>query len=222
MGEIVKLTGQDGFMLSAYEASPESEPKGSIVVVQEVFGVNQHIKEVTDFFASQGYYAIAPSIFDRVEPNIELGYTESDMAIGIELAFQKLDRDIALRDIEIVISHAQAYGSVGIVGFCFGGLLTWLTACGSKHVRAAVSYYGGGVTDEASLVPNCPVMMHFGELDAHIPLEGVDAFGVAHPEVSIYTYLADHGFNCDHRASFNEGAASEAMERTLVFFEENL
>ena len=222
MGEIVKLTGQDGFMLSAYEASPESEPKGSIVVVQEVFGVNQHIKEVTDFFASQGYYAIAPSIFDRVEPNIELGYTESDMAIGIELAFQKLDRDIALRDIEIVISHAQSYGSVGIVGFCFGRLLTWLTACGSKHVRAAVSYYGGGVTDEASLVPNCPVMMHFGELDAHIPLEGVDAFGVAHPEVSIYTYLADHGFNCDHRASFNEGAASEAMERTLVFFEENL
>lgn len=222
MGEATQITADDGFTLGAYQASPAGAPKGAVVVIQEIFGVNSHIREVVDGYAADGYYAIAPQIFDRVERDIELGYEEADMGAGIEIAFQKLDHAIALNDVQAAIDVASVHGKVGVVGYCFGGLLTWLAACELNGVSAASSYYGGGVADQANHTPKCPVIMHFGELDAHIPLSDVDKVRAAQPDVPIYVYPADHGFNCDHRASYDAEAAALAKERTLAFFAEQL
>ena len=217
MGKHIRLESSDGESIGAYVASAES-PKGAVVVIQEIFGVNQHIREVTDGYANQGYYAIAPKIFDRIEADIELGYEEADMGKGIELAFQKLDHAKALRDIQAAIHHAGGHGKVGVVGYCFGGLMTWLSACQLNGVAAASSYYGGGVAGQMALSPQCPVIMHFGELDAHIPMSDVDQVKQAQPDVPVYVYAADHGFNCNHRGSFDAAAASSALQRTLEHF----
>ena len=222
MGEIVQLTSADGFTLGAYEAKPAGAPKGAIVVIQEIFGVNIHIREVVDGYAADGYYAIAPQIFDRIEPNIELGYEEADMNIGIDLAFAKLQMENTLMDLQAGIDAASAQGKVGVVGYCFGGLLTWLSACELNGVTAAAAYYGGGLVNEAGRTAKCPVIMHFGALDAHIPLTDVDKIKEAQPDTPVYVYDADHGFNCNHRGSYNEAASVEAKARTLAFFGEKL
>ena len=143
MGKKTQLTSADGFNLGAYQAEPEGDAIGAVVVIQEIFGVNGHIREVVDGYAAAGYVAIAPQIFDRVEPDIELGYEEADMGRGIEIAFQSLDRAVALQDIQAAIDAASVYGKVGVVGYCFGGLLTWLSACELNGVSAASAYYGG-------------------------------------------------------------------------------
>ena len=218
MGVNVTLEAADGFDLGAYVAQPEGQAKGAVVVIQEIFGVNQHIREVTDGYAAQGYYAIAPKIFDRIEKDIELGYEEADMGKGIELAFQKLDHAAALGDIQTAINAAGEQGKVGVVGYCFGGLMTWLAACTLDGVSAASSYYGGGVAGQMDKSPKCPTIMHFGELDAHIPMSDVEAVKAAQPDVPVYVYNADHGFNCNHRGSYDENAAKTALDRTLEHF----
>lgn len=222
MGTTIQLQAADGFEFAAYQALPNGRPKAGIVVIQEVFGVNNHIREVTDGYANAGYAAIAPQIFDRAEPNVELGYEEADMGRGIELAFQKLEMPNTLADLQAAANHAAQHGNVGVVGYCFGGLLTWLSACALDGVAAASCYYGGGIAGEAGRVPNCPVIMHFGELDAHIPMTDVDQVKAAQPDVPVYVYNADHGFNCDHRGSYDESSAELARERTLAFFAQNL
>jgi carboxymethylenebutenolidase len=216
------LASTDGFELGAYVAEPEGAAKGAVVVIQEIFGVNQHIREVTDGYAAAGYYAIAPKIFDRIDRDIELGYEDADMGTGIDLAFQQLDHALALADIQTTINHASAHGKVGVVGYCFGGLLTWLSACTLEGVAAASSYYGGGVAGQMDKSPQCPTIMHFGELDAHIPMSDVETVKAAQPDTPVYVYDADHGFNCDHRGSFNAAAAEMALERTLALFSEHL
>ena len=222
MGQRIELRAADGFELGAWESKPAGAPKGGVVVIQEIFGVNSHIRDVVDGYAEAGYAAVAPQIFDRVEANLELGYEEADMGRGIELAFQKLQMPNTLADIQAAIDHASAHGSVGVVGYCFGGLLTWLAACELTGVAAASSYYGGGVAGEAQRSPKCPVIMHFGELDAHIPLSDVDKVKAAQPDVPVYVYPADHGFNCDHRGSYDAPSADLARQRTLAFFAEHL
>jgi carboxymethylenebutenolidase len=192
------------------------------VVIQEIFGVNGHIREVVESYARAGYFAIAPQIFDRVGRDIELGYEQADMERGIEIAFSQLDRQVALQDIQATIEAASVHGKVGVVGYCFGGLLAWLSACELTGVSAACAYYGGGVVNEIGRTARCPVMMHFGEHDAHIPLSDVDKIKAAHPYVEEYIYAADHGFNCDHRASFDAGAAELARTRTEEFFAKHL
>ena len=199
--KISQIRSHDGFNLGAYQAQPEGEAKGAVVVIQEIFGVNGHIREVVDGYAAAGYFAIAPQIFDRIERDIELGYETEDMGRGIELAFQKLDRELTLQDLQATIEVASSYGKVGVVGYCFGGLLTWLSACELTGVSAASAYYGGGIAGEVERSAKCPVMMHFGELDAHIPLSDVEQVRAAKPGVQVFVYPADHGFNCDHRAS---------------------
>jgi carboxymethylenebutenolidase len=221
-GRKVQLRSADGFGFAAWEALPDGDPHGAVVVIQEIFGVNRHIREVTEGYAAAGYYALAPQIFDRVERDVELGYEGADMTRGIELAFQKLAREDVLTDLQTAIEHAGRVGKVGVVGYCFGGLMTWLAACELDGVAAASSYYGGGVAREAGRKPRCPVMMHFGELDAHIPMSDVEAVRAAQPGVQIFTYAADHGFNCDHRASYSAAPAASARQRTLAFFEEHL
>ena len=222
VGTNIQIESAGEFQVGAYVAEPSGKPKGSVVVIQEIFGVNQHIREVTDGYAAAGYYAIAPKIFDRLERDIELGYGEDDMGRGIDLAFQQLDHALALADVQTAINTAAAHGKVGVVGYCFGGLLTWLAACTLENVAAASSYYGGGVAGQMDKSPNCPVMMHFGELDAHIPMSDVEAVKAAQPEVPVFVYNADHGFNCDHRGSYDADAASTALQRTLEHFAENL
>ena len=228
MGQFTTLTAADGFTLSAYVAQPEGQPRAAIVVVQEIFGVNSHIRSVADRFAAEGYLAVAPATFDRVKPGVELGYTEDDMTAGFELktAVDALPGAGVLPDIQAAIDHAAQLGGgkVGIIGFCWGGLLTWKAACLLTGLSAAVPYYGGGITAESEIArqPQCPVMAHFGDQDHWIPMEGIEAFQKAHPEVQAYIYPAHHGFNCDQRASYNEAAASLARERTLAFLANKL
>jgi carboxymethylenebutenolidase len=228
MGQFTSLTSADGFTVSAYVAKPEGTPRAAIVVLQEIFGVNSHIRAVADRFAAQGYLAVAPATFDRARTGVELGYTEDDMKAGFELktAVDALPGAGVLQDIQAAIDHAAELsgGKVGIIGFCWGGLLTWKAACLLKGLSAAVPYYGGGMTAEAEIArqPQCPVMAHFGDRDHWIPMEGIEAFKQAHPEVAVHVYSADHGFNCDQRGAYDEAAAKLARERTLAFLADQL
>ena len=224
MGQFINLKAADGFSFSAYVAEPEGPPKAAIVVLQEIFGVNSHIQSVTDRFAAQGYLAIAPATFERVKTGVELGYTDADMTagFGLKTAVDALPGQGVMSDVQAAIDYAAktSGGKVGIIGFCWGGLLTWRAACTLNGLSAAAPYYGGGMTaeDEIARSPTCPVMAHFGDQDHWIPLEGITAFAKAHPEVEVHVYAANHGFNCDQRGSFNEAAATLARERTLAFF----
>jgi carboxymethylenebutenolidase len=222
MGDSIELTGADGFTYSAYQAKPSGEPKGRVVVIQEIFGVNNHIREVCDGYAKEGYIALAPALFDRVGPGIELGYEGDDMTRGVEIAMGKLEMHNTMSDVQAAIDYLANDGKVGVVGYCFGGLLTWLSAANANNVTCASGYYGGGIAKSLDQTPKVPTILHFGELDAHIPMPDVKAVIDAHPEVNVYTYDADHGFNCDHRASYNEAAATLARHRTFDFFAENL
>ena len=228
MGQFTTLTAGDGFTLSAYVATPEGAPRGAIVVLQEIFGVNSHIRAVADRFAAQGYLAVAPATFDRVKTGLELGYSDDDMKAGFELktAVEALPGAGVLPDIQAAIDHAAhlSGGKVGIIGFCWGGLLTWRAACLLNGLSAAVPYYGGGITAETEIArqSQCPVMAHFGDQDHWIPMEGIEAFKKAHPEVEAHVYPAHHGFNCDQRGSYDEAAATLARERTLAFLASKL
>lgn len=228
MGQFTTLKSADGFTVSAYVAEPAGKPRGAIVVVQEIFGVNSHIRSVADRFAAEGYLAVAPATFDRVKPGVELGYSDADMGAGFELktAVDALPGAGVLQDLQAAIDHAAQAGGgkVGMVGFCWGGLLTWKAACLLKGLSAAVPYYGGGMTGEEEIArqPQCPVMAHFGDQDHWIPMEGIEAFKKAHPEVQVHVYAANHGFNCDQRGSYNEAAAKLARERSLAFLAEKL
>jgi carboxymethylenebutenolidase len=222
MGQFIDLKAADGFTFPAYVAQPATKPRGGVVVLQEIFGVNAHIRAVADGYAAAGYLAVAPATFHRVKPGVELGYAPDDMSAGMALkaTVEALPAPGVLQDIQAAIHHAAGAGKVGVVGYCWGGLLTWRTACLLKGVSAAVPYYGGGVTTEAEIArtPKCPVLAHFGEKDHWIPLDSVDAFRKAHPEVEVQVYAANHGFNCDHRGAWDATAAALARERTLAFF----
>lgn len=222
MGEFVTLKAADGHELSAYVARPEGAPLAGLVVVQEIFGVNPHIRSVADGYAKDGFLAIAPALFDRIERGVELGYEgpEKDRAMRF---IPKLDLEKSLLDIAAAKDFAaSATGKkVGVIGYCYGGTLAWVAAA-RLHPSAAVGYYGGRIGNYANEKITAPVMLHFGKQDAHIPPEEVDKVHAAHPEVEIHWYDAGHGFNCDARASFNPAAAREARERSLKFLRKHL
>jgi carboxymethylenebutenolidase len=226
MGQFIQLKAADGQQIPAYVAEPAGQPKGGVVVVQEIFGVNSHIRSVADGYAAQGFLAVAPSTFQRVKPGVELGYQPEDMDAGFALksAVEALPAPGVLQDLQAAIDHAARAGKVGIVGYCWGGLLTWRAACTLDGLAAAVPYYGGGMTtpEEIARRPRVPVMAHFGNQDRWIPLDTVAAFQQAHPEVEVHIYAANHGFNCDQRGSYDAEAAKLARERTLAFFARHL
>lgn len=226
MGYFIDLTSSDGFIFPAYVAEPLENPKGGLVLLQEIFGVNSHIRSVADGYAANGYLVVAPATFHRVKPDVELGYSEADMGEGFKLktAVEALPEPGVLLDIQAAIEHAAEGGKVGIVGYCWGGLLTWRSACELNGLSAAVPYYGGGMTagDEPARQAKVPVLAHFGEQDHWIPLDSVHAFQAAQPEVAVHVYDANHGFNCDQRGSYNEAAAKLARQRTLAFFGQHL
>ena len=217
MSDWIKLKASDGFELSAWRADPKGAPRGGIVVIQEIFGVNHHIRSVTDRIAAEGYLAVAPAVFDRVQPGVELGYDQPGMASGMELA-GKMIRENAFADISAAIEAVKGAGKVGITGFCMGGTFTWGASAGIPGLAAAVGYYGGGILGMKDLKPLAPTMLHFGEKDDHIPVAGVRELEKLHPGVPVYIYPAGHGFHCDERASYDEPSAKLAWGRTMEFF----
>ncbi len=224
MSEIVQLSAVDEFKCPAYVARPPGQAHAAVVVVQEIFGVNSHIRALADDFAQQGYLAIAPAAFHRVRPDVELGYGPDDIEQGrlLKAEVEALPAPGVAADIAAAIAYGAAAtaGSVGIVGYCWGGLLAWRSACNLPGLRAAVAYYGGGMTSgvEAARRPLCPVMCHFGEQDHAIPVQGVRVFQAAQSQVQVHIYAAAHGFSCDQRGSYDAQAAALARERTLAFF----
>jgi carboxymethylenebutenolidase len=212
-----KLRASDGFELDAYRATPVGKPRGAIVVIQEIFGVNSHIRATCDGYAADGYVAIAPALFDRVQRSVELGYDANDIAKGREIR-ARAETSAAMLDVDAAREAVRSHGRVGVVGYCWGGYLAWLSACRLEGFAAAVVYYGGGIGDALAERPRCPVLGHFGEHDANIPLAQVDAWRQRYPEHAVHVYDAGHGFNCDQRGSFHAASAKLARERTLEFF----
>ncbi len=222
MGEIIKLTAADGHEFDAYRAEPDGEAKGGVVVIQEIFGVNGHIRDVADRYAAEGYLAVAPAIFDRFERGVELDYTPEDIPIGRGYKAQGNENlDSVMADVRAASEAASAAGKVGITGYCWGGFVVWAAAC-RLDFDAAAGYYGGGILDLNDETPKCPTILHFGKEDQTIPMEDVDAISAAHPDVPVYIYDAGHGFNCDRRGSYHEESSRIALKRTLGLFAEHV
>jgi carboxymethylenebutenolidase len=219
MGTKIRLKAADGHELDAYLAESSGPAHGAIVLIQEIFGVNSHIRSVADNYAGQGFHVIAPALFDRVQTNLELSYNPADTAQGMKTARQ-VGMDTALKDVAASMSHAREKWrelKVGVLGYCFGGSLAWLAAA-RLDPAAAVCYYGGQIGANAAETPHCPVMMHFGAKDAHIGPAEIEKIRTAHPELPVFVYDAGHGFNCDQRKDYEPESAKLARQRTLEFF----
>jgi carboxymethylenebutenolidase len=222
VGQDIKLTASDNFQLSAYRADPTTPPKGAVVVIQEIFGVNHHIRAVCDRLASDGYVAIAPAIFDRVEPGFTSGYTPDEVAIARKFVANP-DWAAMLRDTEAAIDAVKKVGPVGIIGFCLGGSVAYVAATKLSGLSAAISYYGGAIVRFADDKPKVPAQLHFGEKDAGIPLTDVEIIRGKRPEVEIHIYPgAQHGFHCDERASYDKASSDIAWPRSLDFLAKHL
>ncbi len=224
MSETVTVKAQDGHALDVYVARPSAEPIAALVVVQEIFGVNRHIRSVADGYAKDGFLAVAPAIFDRVERGVELTYEEQDRPRAMAF-LQKMDISKALADVDAALAFArnETRKKTGVIGFCYGGLLAWLSAT-RLHPDAAVGYYAGGIGNFAAETPRVPVQLHFGKLDTHIPSAQVEKVHAAHPQVEIYWYDgAGHAFNRDvHPASYHAESATLARSRALAFLRKHL
>jgi carboxymethylenebutenolidase len=220
MGASLHLTAEDGHELDAYCALPDEPPRGGLVVLQEIFGLNGHIRDVCDGFAAEGYAVIAPALFDRLERGVELAYTPEDAQHGRALR-TKLGWELPLLDLRAAMAALRPHGKVGAVGFCWGGSWAWLCAC-RTDVACAVGYYGGQIAQFVEETPRAPVLLHFGEKDTYIPPADIERIRAAHPEVTVYLYPAGHGFNCDRRADHDAASAALARGRTLAFLAEHL
>ena len=208
----------DGFLFNAYHARPDGKPKGGIVVVQENFGVNAHIRDVCEEFAKDGYEVVAPALYDRVEKNVELGYEQPDREYGRKIRHE-LGWDNPVKDMNTLIEILrQGNSKVGVVGYCWGGTMAWIAAA-RLPVDCAVGYYGSQIFQFLGEAPASPTMLHFGEEDPTVDMENVSKINHFYPDVVVHTYAgADHGFNCDHRATYDENSAAAARERTITFF----
>jgi carboxymethylenebutenolidase len=222
VGQDVTLTASDQFELGAYRTTPTGTPKGAVVVIQEIFGVNHHIRNVCDRFAAQGYVAIAPSIFDRIERNFQSGYSPEEIAIARKFVAAP-DWPAMLLDTQAAIDAVRDVGPVGIIGFCLGGSVAYAAATKLSGLSAAIGSYGGAVDKFADDKPTVPTQLHFGAEDHGIPLSDVEAIRSKRPDVEIFVYDgAQHGFGCDERASYDKPSAELAKQRSLAFFAKHL
>jgi carboxymethylenebutenolidase len=222
MGQAVTLTASDGFRLGGYRADPAGAPKGAIVVIQEIFGVNSHIRNICDHLAKEGYVAVAPAIFDRIEPNFESGYTPEEVAVARKFVAAP-DWPAMLRDTQAAIDAVKGVGPVGIIGFCLGGSVAYAAATRLSGLTAAIGYYGGAVVRFADDKPTVPTQLHFGEKDTGIPLSDVETIKAKRPDVEVLVYPgAQHGFGCDERASYDKASSDLAWQRSLAFFGKHL
>ena len=222
MGRDITLIASDNFELGAYRADPAATPKAAVVVIQEIFGVNHHIRAVCDRFAAQGYVAVAPAIFDRSERNFQSGYSADEVAVARKFVANP-DWNAMLLDTQAAIDSVKDTGPVGIIGFCLGGSVAYAAASKLSGLSAAVGYYGGAILRFADDKPKVPTQLHFGEKDHGIPLTDVETIRAKRPDVEIFVYPgAQHGFGCDERASYDKPSADLARQRSLAFFAEHL
>jgi len=221
LGTNITLTASDGFKLGAYRAEPQGKPKGGIVVIQEIFGVNHHIRAVADRFAALGYVAVAPQVFDRIQPNFESGYTPDEIAHA-RTFIPKIDWGKMLLDTQAAIDNVKPAGKVGIVGYCMGGSIAFLAGAKLSGLSAAVGYYGGTIAKNADEKPKVPTLLHFGDQDQSIPMSDVEIVKQKRPDCEIHVYNAGHGFSCDERGSYNEAAHKAAWDRTVPWFAKNV
>lgn len=222
MGQDIQLTASDGFRLGAYRADPTGAPRAAVVVIQEIFGVNHHIRNICDRFAVQGYTAVAPALFDRSERNFQSGYSPEEVAVARKF-IAKPDFEAFLRDTEAAVKAVADVGPVGVIGFCLGGSVAYLAATRLDGLKAAIGYYGGAIVRFADAPPKVPTQLHFGEKDTGIPLADVETIRAKRPDVEVFVYAnAQHGFGCDERASYHQPSAELARRRSLDFFARHL
>lgn len=221
LSETIELQAKDGHRFAAYKATPRDPARGAVVIVQEIFGVTEHIRQVCDDYADRGYVALSPHLYDRHGRGIALTYDEADTQRGIQLA-RALTLGTALTDIQATIDEAARFGKVGCIGFCYGGTLTWLAAASADNMACASSYYGGHVAALVDRKPRVPTILHFGERDHMVPPADVEKIRRAPPDLPIYAYAADHGFDSKPRESYDAAASALARARTLALFAEHL
>ena len=221
MSKLIQLTAADGHKLDAYRAEPAGKPRGGVVVIQEIFGVNSHIKSVADGFAADGYLTIAPAMYDRVQRNYDTGYSPDEIQAGLAV-MQKLDWEQTMLDVDAAVKEARSGGKVGIVGYCWGGTVAWLAAARTEGLACSVPYYGGGIPNFADEGPKVPMMCNFGEQDQSPTPEQARAAVDKHASIEAHFYAAGHGFNCDQRGSYNAEASTLARTRTLEFFRKHI
>jgi carboxymethylenebutenolidase len=221
MGQQIQLKASDGFGLGGYRADAAGKAKGALVVIQEIFGVNHHMRNVCDRFAALGYTSLAPAIFDRAKRDVDLGYDDAAADEGVKLRAAIKVED-TLRDVQATIDALQSVGKVCVIGYCWGGSLAFLAATRLSGLACAVGYYGGKIAAHASEKPKVPTILHFGEKDQGIPMTDVEKVITERPEVKVYTYPAGHGFSCDERAAYDKSATEKALQVTLAFLKQNL
>lgn len=221
-GKMVKMKMSDGAEIGVYHAEAQGKRKGGLVLIQEIFGVTEHIMDCSDRFAAEGYEVLAPALYDREEPNFQASYTPEDIQKGIKLARADHPFDLSIKDAQTCINALKAKGPVFITGYCYGGSVSWAAACQCDGLSAASGYYGGNIAQMNDQNPKCPTILHFGKDDHGIPMDAVKKIRSAHPDVKIYVYEGcGHGFNSDRRTDYNEAAAKLAMQRTLDLFAAN-
>ncbi|MGE0314666.1 MAG: dienelactone hydrolase family protein [Lautropia sp.] len=219
---MIELTATDGHRLAAWKAEPTGKAKGAVVIVQEIFGVNSHIRAVADAYAAKGYLAIAPAFFDRLERGYETGYEAADIAAGREMIAKLAWKD-AMTDLAAGIDAAKAGGKVAVIGYCWGGTIAWLASTRATDATCGVAYYGGGIPNFVDEAPARPLLLHFGEKDTHPSPEVGREVARRYPSATeVHVYEAGHGFNCDQRGSYDAAASSLALERTLAFLDKHL
>jgi carboxymethylenebutenolidase len=220
-GKMISMKMSDGATIGVYQVEPTGPRRGGLVLIQEIFGVTEHIREVSDGYAADGYEVLAPSLYDREEPGFNVGYGPDDIQKAIRVARNEHPFDLSIKDTQTCIDALKSKGPVFITGYCYGGSVTWAAACRLSGLNAASGYYGGNIAQMVEETPKCPTILHFGKHDHGIPLEVADKVKTLHPEVEVYIYDAGHGFNSDRRTDFNPECAKLARDRTLALFRAN-
>lgn len=221
MGKMIELAASDGHKFAAYRAEPKGKARGAVIVVQEIFGVNSHIRGVTDGYAADGYLAIAPAFFDRVERGLDIGYSPAEIERG-RAFIPKMNWDDVMKDAAAAMASVKSAGKVGILGYCWGGSASWMAAARLSGLACAVCYYGGQIPSLIDENPKCPVTFHWGETDHSIPLEAAKKVSAKHSSAQSFFYKAGHGFNCDQRGSYDAESAKLARMRTLEFLKKHI
>ena len=217
-GKMIKMKMSDGGEIGVYQVEPVGARRGGVVLIQEIFGVTEHIMELCDGYAADGYEVLAPALYDREHPNFQASYSPEDIQVAIKLARAEHPFDLSIADTQVCIDDLKARGPVFITGYCYGGSVSWAAAGRCAGLAAASGYYGGNIGQMIDLEPKCPTILHFGENDHGIPMETVQKVAAAHPKVQIYLYPAGHGFNSDRRSDFHPESAALARQRTLELF----
>lgn len=220
-GTMMPMTMSDGATINVYHVDPEGQRRGGLVLIQEIFGVTEHIREQADGYAAQGYEVLAPALFDREAPGLQASYSQEDVQKAIRIAREAHSFALSIADTQACIDQLKTKGPVFITGYCYGGSATWAAACRCEGLAAASGYYGSLIPQFADETPRCPVILHFGKHDKSIPLEGIEKVRARHPDVEVHLYDAGHGFNSDRRSDYHEESASLARQRTLALFRAN-